>query len=264
MDNFAQHLKRWRTLRRLSQLELALRANVSARHTSFLESGRAAPSRDMVHRLARALELPLAESNALFNSAGFAPAHSHFAKPVSEMPQIGRAINFILQQQLPYPAIVVDGQWNIIQRNRATQQFFAPFHEAYDAPDEVASNAMLTVFHPGALRQFMPEWDVFASAFLQLLVLDSAVGNSAATALLQAIQKFPGVDSLAREFRPPADQSPLMQLKLCKGDYCVAFFSTFTRFAMPNDVSAEQIKIECFFPADEATERWARTYDERP
>ena len=264
MDNFAQHLKRWRTLRRLSQLELALRANVSARHTSFLESGRAAPSRDMVHRLARALELPLAESNALFTAAGFAPVHAHSQRPVSDLPHIGRAIDFILKQQEPYPAIVVDGQWNIIQRNRATQKFFAPFHAAYDAPADVASNAMLTVFHPGALRKFMPEWEVFAAAFLQLLVHDSASGNVAATALLQTIQQFPGVDNLAREFRPPADQSPLMQMKLRKDDYCITFFSTFTRFAMPNDVGAEQIKIECFFPADETTEHWARTFHDQP
>ena len=99
MDQFAQHLKRWRTLRRLSQLELALRADVSARHTSFLESGKASPSRDMVQRLARALELPLAETNGLYTSAGFAPAHAHSQQSLSDMPHVGRAIDFILQQQ---------------------------------------------------------------------------------------------------------------------------------------------------------------------
>ena len=159
---------------------------------------------------------------------------------------------------------MVDADWNIIQRNRATQKFFAPFHAAYSAPASVAGNAMLTVFHPGALRQFMPEWEVFASAFLQLLVHDSASGNTAASSLLETVQGFPGVAELARRFDPPTEQSPLMEMKLKHGDYAISFFSTFTRFAMHHDVRVEQVKIECFFPADEVTEQWARTYHDEP
>jgi transcriptional regulator with XRE-family HTH domain len=262
MERFPASLKGWRQQRRLSQMQLAGRADISTRHASFLESGRAAPSRSMVQRLASALDLPLAESNALFLAAGFAPPFSQSAKPLAELPHVGRAINFILEKQQPYPAIVVDGHWNIIQRNDATSKFFAPFHAGYSAPEDVANNAMHTVFHPGALRQFMTDWQVIAPAFLQLLHRDVAKGSEVAAKLLADVFKYPGVAKLAAAESQPTDEFPLLTMRLQRDDYRICFFSTFTSFAMPTDVGAEQMKIECFFPADEETERWAIRYAE--
>lgn len=257
MVTFAQQLKQWRQLRRLSQLQLADRVDVSLRHASFLESGRALPSRDMVRRFADALDLPLAESNALFVSAGFAPPFTELRRSISEMPQVGKALSFILGKQEPYPAIVIDGGWNITARNEATRKFFAPFHAGYDAPPGVADNAMLTVFHPGALRRYIVDWRGFAAAFLQLLHRDVGRGSSPAARLLTEVLGFPDVASLSPGLTDPEGQFPLMTMKLQKDDYKIAFFSTFTHFALPTDVDTEQLRIECFFPADAATEALA-------
>lgn len=257
MVTFAQQLKQWRRLRRLSQLELADRVDVSIRHASFLESGRSLPSRDMVRRFADALDLPLAESNALFVSAGFVPPFSELRRSIADMPQVGKALNFILGKQEPYPAIVIDGGWNITARNEATRKFFAPFHAGYDAPPGVADNAMLTVFHPGALRRYMVDWRGFAAAFLQLLHRDVGRGSAPAARLLADVMRFPDVASLAPSRIDSDGQFPLMTMRLRRDDYEIAFFSTFTHFALPTDVDTEQLRIECFFPADAATEALA-------
>jgi len=257
MVTFAQQLKHWRRMRRLSQMQLASQVDVSIRHASFLESGRALPSRDMVRRFADALDLPLVESNALFVSAGYVPPFSDLRRSIADMPQVGKALDFILGKQEPYPAIVIDGGWNITARNEATQKFFAPFHAGYDAPAHVAANAMLTVFHPGALRRYIVNWGGFAAAFLQLLHRDVGRGSTSAAQLLAEVLRFPDVASLSPGRIDPDGQFPLMTMKLRKDDYAVSFFSTFTHFALPTDVDTEQLKIECFFPADPVTEALA-------
>lgn len=257
MVTFAQQLKHWRQLRRLSQMQLADRVDVSLRHASFLESGRATPSRDMVRRFADALDLPLAESNALFVSAGYVPPFSELRRSIADMPQVGKALNFILGKQEPYPAIVIDGGWNITSSNEATRKFFAPFHAGYDAPAGVADNAMLTVFHPGALRRYMLDWRGFAAAFLQLLHRDVGRGSASAARLLAQVLEFPDVASLTPGRADPEGQFPLMTMRLRKDDYEIAFFSTFTHFALPTDADTEQLRIECFFPADAVTEALA-------
>ncbi len=255
---FSHLLRHWRQQRRLSQLELAGEANVSARHLSFLESDRSKPSREMVQLLGVALDLPLEERNVLHIAAGFVPPYVGSEQVAENLPHVRQALDFMLRQQEPYPAIVIDGHWDIRLRNEATLRMFFAFHQSYDVEPAIADNAMHTVFHPKALRQFIVNWEEFASGMIEILHREVAQGSRVSAQLLSEIMIYPGLSVFAKPARAPAASSPIMTMQLRKGDFRIAFFSTFTTFAMPADAALQQLKIECFYPADEATAGIAR------
>lgn len=126
-DSFGMLLKQWRNQRGFSQLDLAVTSQVSQRHISFLESGRAKPSRDMVLQLATVLEIPLRQQNLLLSAAGFAPTHTQTDLSAPEMSSVRRALDFMLQQQKPYPAFVIDRYWNLMLTNNAATRLLATF-----------------------------------------------------------------------------------------------------------------------------------------
>jgi transcriptional regulator with XRE-family HTH domain len=258
IGKFRHLLRHWRQLRRLSQLELAGQANVSARHVSFLESGRSQPSREMVQLLGVALDLPLEERNVLHVAAGFVPLYCDYGHASESLPYVRQALDFILRQQEPYPAIVIDGHWDVKLRNEATWRMFSDFRQSYEMEPRIADNAMHTVFHPKGLRQFIVNWEEFARQLIQILHRDVAQGSRAASQLLDEIMVYPGLSAEWRLPRHSQASSPVMIMQLAKGDYRLAFFSTFTTLAMPTDAVLQQIKIECFFPADNATAEKAR------
>ncbi len=257
--DFGSLLRHWRQMRRLSQLELAAEAAVSARHLCFLETGRSQPSRDMVQLLGNTLDLPLNEQNALHLAAGYAPPFGERDLSALDLEHVQRALEFILRQQEPYPGIVIDGRWDIRMRNDASRRLFRPFHKAYEMDDARAGNAMHVVFHPRGLRQFIVNWEEFAGSLIQLLHREVAQGgNSAASQLRDEILAYPGLPSGWKVPHGPAHTSPVLPMHLRKGELDLAFFSTLTMFAMPLDVSLQQLKIECFYPADTATAEVAR------
>jgi len=129
--HFSSLLKHWRNVRRLTQIELAGDANVSARHLCFLETGRAQPSREMVQLLGSALDLPLEERNALHVAAGFVPPYGDRGLAADNLQHVRQAFDFILRQQEPYPGIVIDGHWDVRIRNEASRRLFKAFHESY-------------------------------------------------------------------------------------------------------------------------------------
>ena len=255
---FSSLLKHWRNVRRLTQIELAGDANISARHLCFLETGRAQPSRDMVQVLGSALDLPLEERNALHVAAGFLPPHGDRGLAADNLQHVRRALDFILRQQEPYPGIVVDGRWDVRIRNEASARLFKAFREAYDIEPGLADNAMHVVFHPGGLRQFIVNWEEFAGQMIQILHRDVAQGGRVAAELLGEILTYPGLPAEWRRPRNPAGSSPVMTMQLAKGSIRLAFFSTFTTLAMPTDAALQKLKIECFYPADDATVGIAR------
>ncbi|MBW7971710.1 helix-turn-helix transcriptional regulator [Bradyrhizobium sp. BR 10289] len=244
-------------MRRLTQIELATDANVSARHLCFLETGRSQPSREMVQLLGSALDLPLEERNALHVAAGFVPPYGDKGLAADNLQPVRHALEFMLRQQEPYPGIVIDGRWDVRMRNQASVRLLRPFRDSYRMDARVADNAMHVVFHPGGLRQFMLNWAEFAGQLIQILHRDAAQGSRAAARLLDEIMVYPGLPS---EWRLPGHtaSSPVMTMQLAKGDYRLAFFSTFTTLAMPTDAVLQQIKLECFFPADDVTAAKAR------
>jgi transcriptional regulator with XRE-family HTH domain len=256
--HFSSLLKHWRNIRRLTQIELAGDANVSARHLCFLETGRAQPSREMVQLLGSALDLPLEECNALHVAAGFVPPYGDRGLAAENLQPVRQALDFILRQQEPYPGIVIDGRWDVRIRNQASRRLFKAFHEAYEMEADIAENAMHVVFHPKGLRQFITNWDEFAGQMIQILHREVAQGGRVAAQLLDEIMVYPGLPAEWRIPRNPAGSSPVMTMQLRKGDFRLAFFSTFTTLAMPTDAALQKLKIECFYPADGATAEKAR------
>jgi transcriptional regulator with XRE-family HTH domain len=255
---FSSLLKHWRNVRRLTQLELAVDADISARHLCFLETGRAQPSREMVQLLGSALDLPLDERNALHVAAGFVPPYADQGLAADNLQHVRQALDFILRQQEPYPGIVIDGRWDVRIRNRASVRLFKPFRDGFDMESGVIDNAMHTVFHPKGLRQFIVNWDEFAGQLIQILHREVAGASRASAELLDEIMSYPGLPAEWRFPRDPAGSSPVMTMQLRKGELRLSFFSTFTTLAMPTDAALQKLRIECFYPADSATEEIAR------
>lgn len=253
-----QLLRHWRRVRRFSQLELASEAGISTRHLSFLETGRSRASREMVQRLAAALDLPLAEQSALLVAAGYVPANSPGGSAAEDLQPVQQALDFILRQQDPYPGLVLDSRWDVIQRNNAAARVFEPFRSAYRMPSAFAGNAMHMVFHPQGLRPFITNWSEFSGRLIQILHREVAHGHRAAAALLDEISTYPGSTGKSATMHPAAAESPMIVMRLRKDNIQLAFFSTFTTFAMPASARLQTLKIECLYPADRATAVFAR------
>jgi len=253
---FGQLLRRWRQGRGISQLNLALDAGLSARHLSFIETGRARPSRDMVLRLGEALDLPLRERNELLIGAGFAavfPASSLHSVPLA---QARKALTFMLTQQEPYPALVVNRAWDMLMANEAAQRLLAllglvlPKSAAGEPP-----NLLRALLHPDRLRRHVVNWETVALSMIasmrrELIAYpDAAIGR-----LLAEVMEYPGIP---REW--PAEDGnaaipPLLPLTLEKDGVRLSWFTIITTFSTPQDITLQDLRVECFFPADDATD----------
>jgi transcriptional regulator with XRE-family HTH domain len=258
-DTFGGLLRRWRTTRRLSQLTLATEAGISTRHLSFLETGRAQPSREMVQLLIGMLDVPPGERNALLVSAGYAPVYGEQPDNVIGSPElepVRRPLQFILNQQEPFPAIVLDGHWNIVMGNEASTRIFGLFK---DRGDHDGANVMRTVFDPGRLRRFILNWEEVAQCLMHSLHREvAATGSEGVVRLRDEVLAYPGVPSRWAAPDQVTPMPPLATMRMRKDDVTLAFFSTVTTFATPRDLALQQLKIECFFPADTVTEQFAR------
>jgi transcriptional regulator with XRE-family HTH domain len=251
----------------MSQLALAVEAEISSRHASFLETGRTQPSREMVQRLGAVLDLPLGEQNALLLAAGYAPAYGERELSTPELAHVRRALTFILRQQEPYPAIVVDRAWNVVMRNEASKRIFGLFRGATSPGPEILNNALHATFHPDGLRQFIVNWEELAGPLIHTVHREAATSEAAAR-LRDALLAYPGVPARWKVPDPATATAPVLSMQLQRGDLSLAFFSTITTLATPKDVTLQQLRIECFHPADTATEeaasRLAATPPPRP
>lgn len=249
--NFGARLRWWRGHRGLSQLDLALAAEVSQRHLSFLESGRTAPSREMVLRLAGVLDLPLRQQNALLLAAGFAPAWRASDLAAPELAQVNAALDHMLAQQEPYPALVVDRRWNLLRANAGAARMVAFLAGAAPAgPVSLAESLM----SPAGLRPLIVNWPEVALYFLRGVQADAfADGTEESAALLQRLLAFPDAAALLRLAAPPEPQAPVLAIHFQKGATSLRLFTTIATLGTPQDVTLQEIRIECFFPADDAT-----------
>ncbi len=245
-------LRQWRTMRGVSQLALSLEAGISMRHLSYVETGRSHPSREMVLRLAEALDVPLRERNTLFLSAGYAPRYRETGLDNPELAEARQAVELMLAHHEPFPAIVLDRHWNLLMANAATGRFMALFPEcAVPGPP----NALRLVFHPQGLRRFIANWDEVAGSMINEVHRELAAdpSDTAAKALLAELVEYPGVPGRWRTVdleRPP---SPLLVATYHHGAQVLRFFTTITTFGTPQHVTTQELRIECFFPADDAT-----------
>jgi len=258
---FGRQLRRWRTARRLSQLALATEAGISTRHLSFLETGRAQPSREMVQLLAGMLDVPLGERNALLISAGYAPVYGERALDAPELDHVRNALQFTMRQQEPYPALVIDGRWNIVMRNGASGRIFDLFRGSRGKSERKSEpiNVVRTVFDPDGLRPFIVNWQEVAECLMASVHREvEATGSEFVVALRDELLAYPDVPSKWRAPQCASPMSPLVAMQLRRDDVSLSFFSMITMLGTPRDVTLQQLKIECFFPADPATEAFAR------
>jgi transcriptional regulator with XRE-family HTH domain len=249
-------LRYWRAARRLSQLELALEADVSSRHLSYVETGRSRASREMLLRLSDALDVPLRERNALLVAAGFAPRYYETSLAAPEMAPMRSVIALILRQQQPYPAFVLDRYWNIVMANDA-----APRCTRFLLGAEPTETNMLRLcLHPNGLRRVMPNWDETAVDLIRHLHHQIAMSpaDERAKDLLAEVLAYPGTPTHWRMRDVAMPPTPLLTTFFRKGDVDLRFFSTITTFGTPHDVTLEELRIECSFPADESTARACR------
>jgi transcriptional regulator with XRE-family HTH domain len=259
LSAFGLALREWRTRRGLSQLALSSNAGVSSRHLSFVETGRAQPSREMVLLLARTLDVPLRDRNDLLSAAGYAPVYRATKLEAPALAQARRALDFVLRQQEPYPAIVIDRHWNILQANGGTARLVELFLEPSAAAD-LGLNAMRLMLHPRGFRSHIVNWEAMAAALVQWLHRDilSGLGDSETRRLLHELLEYPGVPRHWGRLDLDASTDPFLPIEFRRGDVELRYFSMLTSLGTPHDITLQEIRIESFYPADSATEEAAR------
>lgn len=247
-------LREWRASRRLSQLDLALAADVSARHLSCVETGKSQASREMVLRLADALGMPLRECNALLMAAGYAPKYPETSLSTPAMAQIRHAIELMLKQQEPYPAFLLNRHWDVLMANEAATRV-ARF--VLRGAASVHTNMIRQIFDPNDLRSAIVNWEDVAGDLIRHLhdVIAATPSDTVARALLEEALAYPGVPKQWRIRDVSTAPSPLLTTLFRKDDRQLSFFSTITTFGTPRDVTIDELHIESCFPTDEETAR---------
>jgi transcriptional regulator with XRE-family HTH domain len=250
---FGVMLRDWRERRRLTQLELSLQSDVSARHLSFLETGRSRPSRDMVLHLSEELDVPLRARNELLVAAGFAPAFSSHRLEDGDMAEVAKAVRLVLQVQEPFPAIVVDQNWDIVAGNRGAALFTDLLPPQLREPPV---NAYRVSFHPDGLPRWISNFDEYADHLIwQLRRQVAQRPKGRLPALLDEATRFMGNRRIEAATQPVGVVLPI-KLKLPEQE--VSLFSTISLFGAPLDVTLDELAIEAFFPADAASEAYLR------
>lgn len=240
-------LRDWRRRRRISQFDLALEAGVSARHLSFVETGRARPSADMVLHLAEQLQVPLRERNRLLLAAGHAPVFEERPLDDPEMAAVRDAVQLVLDAHDPYPALAVDHGWALVAHNRGAARLLEGLREDLLAPP---LNVLRASLHPDGLAPRIAnlgQWRAHVLARLDRQVATS--GDPALRALREELAAYPAPDDGAGA--SPGEVVVPLRLRLDGTE--LRFLSTVTTFGTPADITVEELSIEAFLPADAAT-----------
>jgi transcriptional regulator with XRE-family HTH domain len=254
---FGQLLRGWRSARKRSQLELALDAGVSQRHLSFLESGRAMPSREMILQLSEVLDLPLRERNQMLNAAGFAALYQQRSLDSEAMSAVRQALQMMLRHHEPFPALVIDPQWNMLMSNTATERFLGLLgnpEEVWQRADPSGNrNVMRLTFHPQGMQPLLNDWDSTANVLLSRLhrEVTAAPANTGLRSVFEEISELPGTPGQWRNHIWDSTPPPFMPLDINLGGMSLKIFSMITGFGTALDITADELRVETFFPADE-------------
>ncbi len=245
MSSFPDILKHWRKFRRLSQLDLALEADVSARHISFLETGRANPSRDMISRLGEVLNIPLEARNGMFSALGFAPKFAKSDLSAETMAPIRKALNYMLESHAPYPGIALDRLWVVQDMNAPARIMFAPFGIKL-------GDSLLDLLKSNVLAQSVENWpEVAHHSALRLRAESAAAGG------IEALDET--ANHLASIAEPTTDtSSPVIPTTYVFNGQRLSLIGTIAQFSTVNDQTVDDLKLELFYPADDASEAFLK------
>jgi transcriptional regulator with XRE-family HTH domain len=246
-------LRHWRDLRGRSQFDLSLDTGVSQRHISFIESGRSVPGRQTLLDIAQALDIPLRDRNTLLLASGYAPIYSEGAWNGPEMQSVTDALERMLRQHEPFPAVVMDRYWNVLMTNEAAPRFFDCFIDM--AARKSPRNMLHLMFDPDGMRPFIANWEDAAKGLFQRVFRESVgrVIDEKTRELLAALLAYPDVKT---DWKNPIELStmPVIPIGFVRDGQVLNYFSMVTTVGTPQTIAAQELRIECMFPADEATE----------
>jgi transcriptional regulator with XRE-family HTH domain len=258
--DFAAALRYWRDKRGYSQLRLSSESGISQRHISFLESGRSQPSREMVLKLGIVLDIPLRERNVMLLAAGYAPAYRERSLSDPELASVKQALDFMLAQQAPYPALVVDRLWNLVMANTPAvmmMRWLLDMPEHMPLPPE-GVNVLKLMLDPNGVRKHLQNWEEVCADLLHWIqreAMSDGLGSEAAN-LLHELTAFPGISAATRMANLDARALPFLPVQIRKDGVALNLFTSIATMGTPHDVTVHELRIESFFPADEITARW--------
>jgi transcriptional regulator with XRE-family HTH domain len=248
VSQLGELLRYWRQERGKSQLDLSMDTGISQRHVSFVESGRSTPSRDFLSIVSDALNIPFRERNVLLLASGYAPQYGEQSVDAEPMAIVTRAIDRMLRQHEPHPALVLDRRWNVVRTNEAAPRFFGSFVDLEARPKP--RNLLDLMLDPAGMRPFVEEWEKVAAGLLQR-VRREAVGqvlDAELQKLLQRLRGYPGVAELKPSLAP---QSPVVPIVFRRGNQRFSYFSLITTVGTPQCITAQELRVECMFPTDD-------------
>ena len=248
-------LRQWRARRGRSQLDLSAQLGVSQRHLSFIESGRSDPSRALVLALAQALDVPLRDRNALLLAAGYAPMYPDPAWNAQEMRAINLALERMLRQHEPFPAVVMDRYWNVLSTNAAAPRLFGSFIDMSARTGQ--RNLLRLIFDPQGMRPFIANWAQVARGLFERVAREAVGGviDEKSRALLAELESQCGVDLGWEGAEAPA-AGPVLPIVFVKEGRQLSYFSMVSTVGTPQTIAAQELRVECMFPSDDATQAW--------
>lgn len=254
-------LKKWRSMRNLSQLDLAERAETSARHLSFIETGRGRPSKGLLLRLADVLEIPLRARNALLESAGFASCYSETGLSEPEMEQVRKTLEFICHAMEPYPVMIIDRYWNILMANEAMQRITEIFIDDPSMLDQAGLNLMRLVLHPRCWRKNIEnivEFEPYMASRVSR-ALNTDPHDKKMRVLWEEICSYSDGDESSSATGWNGLPQLLKPIHLKNEDVELKLFTTIATLGAPQDITLQELRIECGFPVDERSEKCLQT-----
>jgi transcriptional regulator with XRE-family HTH domain len=249
-------LKTWRGLRGFSQIDLSLETGVSQRHLSFIESGRSKPTRQTLMAVADGLDMPFRERNQLLLAAGFAPHYAEEAWDAAALAIVRHALERMLRQHEPFPALVMDRYWNVVMANDAMRRMLGTFIHLDDWPKP--RNLLHMMFDPKGLRPHVADWERFSAALLQRVRREAVGGapDEATKALVAELLAYPGVSDPGMHV--DGRELPVIPLVLVHGEQRLSYFSLVTTVGTPQSPGPQEWRLECMAPVDDDTEAWHR------
>lgn len=252
--DFGEKLKKWRSLRHMSQNDLAAAANVSSRHISFLETGRARPSRKMILRLAEVLDIPLRSRNELLEAAGHRKCFTETPLSDGRLEQVSLGLNALLAAHDPFPGFVMDDEWNILRANKAASRLLALLTDGLKTPANGTSNVVDWLVEEGGINSVLINWHEVGVEFVRRIHRKGEVEGADRTRHMLLAKLVASLET-SREIQKPGAQDPFLPFRIRKGGLELTLYSVMTKIADPRDITLQELTLQTLCPANRETEQ---------